>query len=346
MPLTFTRRFSIAVLFCFVILAPYGKDPRSADNESGLINFASEAKLPSFTLPDAKTKQQKTLNTSSGKPSIITFFSLSSPLRQKRSLALLDTQAKLNLEFGERINSVAIFSDPQDEDILRRFLEDGLITIQVLDDNEKQVYHKYGIYMMPITILLTSEGKLHAVIPFTGQREELLSTNIKYLLGDMTKDELQTSLEPKKNITRTKEEKEYIRRINYGRVMMARKMYPAAIREFSTAIKILPNSIEAIIGLGNTQLIAKQYAKAESDFRKALVINKDSDEALSGLGISLYRQGKIGEALPVLESALITDKPTLEVVVSLADIYEQKGEINKAMRLNKLAVSKLIQKFN
>ncbi len=339
------KDYRFVVLLAFFMLGIFhgcGNTAHCAENDSGLINIAPNSKLPSFKLPDFKTRKPLTLKTDSGKPTIITFFSLIPPYREKRSLNLLEIQAKLDNQFDDKINSAAIFSDDQNSAALHRYIDDGLIKVKIWDDSARKLYNKYGIYMMPISVLLNSEGNLHAVIPYTEELKELITTNIRYLLGDLTKNQLKSSLQPKANITLSKEEKEYVRRVNYGRVMLARKMYPAAIREFSTAAKIMPDSIEALIGLGNVQLKAKKIKKAELYFNKALTINKDSDEALSGLGTCLYRQGKLKEALPILESAFIAEKPSLNVIVALADIYEQKGDIKKAVRLNKLAISRLI----
>lgn len=317
-----------------------------SETESGLINIAPNAKLPSFKLTDFQSKNQYAVETSAGKPTLVNFISLTPPYRQNRSLNLLEIQAKINSQFGDRITSVALLSDEQKLSSLQQYIADGLITVKVLDDTKRKIYNKYGIYMMPVSILISPEGKLHAVIPYTGELLELLTTNLQYLLGDVSDEQLKKTLQPKANLVRSPEEKEYIRRVNYGRVMLAKKMFPAAIREFSTAAKILPNSIEAIIGLGDVQLKAKKYENAESSFKKALSINKESDKALSGLGISMYQQGRIKEALPILENALISDDPSFDVIVALADIYEQAGDVKKSMRLNKLAVSRLINRFD
>ena len=55
--------------------------------------------------------------------------------------------------------------------------------------------------------------------------------------------------------------------------------------------------------------------------------------------------GAVDKAIPVLENALIAEDPKLEVIVSLAEIYEERGDVVKAMRLNKLAISRLMRKF-
>nr|MBF0220897.1 redoxin domain-containing protein [Desulfobulbaceae bacterium] len=334
------------MLLALCVACLFASASHSTENDSGLINILPNAKLPSFKLSDFQTKSQFAVETSSGKPTLITFFSLTPPYRLNRSLNLLEIQAKINKHFGDKINSVALLSDEQKISSIQQYIDDGLIAVTVLDDSKRVIYNKYGIYMMPISVLISPTGNLHAVIPYTGELQELLTSNIKFLLGDFSKEQLKKSLEPKANLVRSAEEKEYIRRVNYGRVMLAKKMLPAAIREFSTATKIMPDSIEAIIGLGDVQLQAKKYEHAESSFKQALTIDKDSDKALAGLGISLYRQGRITEALPVLENALIAENPSFEVIVTLAEMYEQAGDVIKSMRLNKLAVSRLIKRFD
>lgn len=331
-------------LFLSIASALLPASPMAAPNE--LINFKENTKLPSFTLPDIATGKAVSFNPSSGKPSFLIFFSVTPSYREQRSLALAQTQAKLNADFQGRIQSYGVFSDSQGGENIKNYLRDKIITIPVLDDSKREVYERYGVFMMPLAVLIAGDGTLQTVVPYTANIEETLGNNLKFMLGDWTKEQFQNSLKPQQNISRSPEEKEYIRRVNYGRVMLGKKIHGAALREFMTAIKIMPKSIEAYIGLGNVQFAAQKFDQAEQSYRQALEIDKESDEALSGLGIVLYQKGSMDQAIPILENALISPNPQLEVIVSLAEYYEKNGQIDKAIRLNKLAVSKLMKDLN
>lgn len=311
-----------------------------------LLNFKESTKLPAFTLLDLASGQETTFETASGKPSVLMFFSMAPAFRAQRSLGLAQVVAKLNSDFQGRINCAAVFADDQNRDTVKQLITDRLLTIPVLDDGKRQVYDRYGIFMMPLAILIAGDGALQAVMPYTANIDDILANNLKFLLGDLSKAQWQESLQPQQNIIRSEEEKEYVRRVNYGRVMLARQMHSAALREFMIASKIMPKAIEAYIGLGQTQAAGDKLEQAEQAFRQALQIDKESDEALSGLGLILYKKGALEQAIPILENALISQDPQLEVIIALADFYEKNGLIDKAIRLNKLAVSKLVKRLH
>jgi tetratricopeptide (TPR) repeat protein len=316
----------------------------SGDNE--LLNFKENAKLPSFTLQELTSGKDVAFETNSGKPSVLMFFSVTPLFREQRSLGLAGAMTKLAGEFQGRVNFAAVFADAQGGESVKRFIQDRLITIPVLDDGKRQVHDRYGIFMMPLAILIAADGTLQTVAPYTFNIDEILANNLKFLLGEWSKEQWQGSFKPQENSVKSKEELEYVRRVNYGRVMLSRKMLSAALREFMTAAKILPKAIEAPIGVGQVQLADNKPDLAEEAFRKALELDQESDDALAGLGLCLYQKGAMKEAIPILENALISAEPQLEVIVALADYYEQNGLLDKAMRLNKLAIAKLLKRFN
>lgn len=325
-----------------LIFSLFGTTPSSAKDSGTLRNFKRGDILPALSLPTLQKAGLASFPPELGKPGVIMFFSIRPDFRKKRSLALLSGLSDLKNNYKNRINVVAVYSDDKEEEIVKSYMATSSIDLMVLKDDRKSVYNKYGVFMMPLVILTNEEGKLHEVIPYTFNIKEVIDGNIKMLLGDWSADELSNSLKPKETFIKTEEEKEYIRRINYGKIMLSKKMYPQAIREFSTATKLMPKMIGAHLELGFSYISAKDFDASEKVFKEALLIDPDSDDAISGLGLSYYGRGMIDEALERLESAFITIKPRLEVIIALADIYEQKGNNNKANRLNKLAVDRLM----
>ncbi len=312
--------------------------------DSGLLYYKLNTKIPSIKLKQVDNGKQIIFNPANGKPSIVMFFSISPSFRSKRAVILANTLAELNKKFNDRVNVFGIYSGSNISE-LKKYIEDGLFTIPILDDSKQNVYRRYGVFMLPIALISDATGHLQSVIPYTANINNIIGNNLKLLLGDWTLEKFRNSLAMPTNLSKTKEEKAYIRRVNYGRVMMTRRMYPAAMREFNTARKIMPQAIEALIGMGQVQLKLKRWGKAIETFNKALKIEKESDKALAGLGLAIYRSGDDKKSLPVLEKALIAESQSVEVVISLADIYEKNGNIPKAIRLNKLAISLLLQRF-
>ncbi|RJQ47317.1 MAG: hypothetical protein C4538_05320 [Nitrospiraceae bacterium] len=314
--------------------------------EAGILsNIKRGEKLPPMQLPSLKDMSPQFFVPGGGKPSVIMFFSVRPDFRKQRSLALLSALSDLSEQYKTKLDIVAIYSDSQVADIMKEYMDKSASKVKIYYDSQKNIYNKYGVFMMPLIVLGDENGMLHEVIPYTFDIKKIVDNNVRFLLGEWDKDQLTNSLKPKETIIKSEEEKEYIRRINYGKIMHAKKMYGQAIREFSTAVKLIPHLIDAHIGLGFALLATEKYDKAEISFKDALKINGESDDAISGLGLLYYERGEIDSALPELEKAFIAPNPRLEVIIALADIYEKKGLNEKANRLNKLAVSILMTMY-
>ncbi len=312
--------------------------------DSGLLYYNLNDKISTFKLPEIGSNEDITFNPSCGKPSVLMFFSIKPSFRSHRAIHLSSELAKLRNSFNGRINIFSIYSG-KNIPRLKQYIQDGRVATPILNDSNKTIYTKLGVFMLPLVIISDAKGRLQSVIPYTNNITNIIASNLKLLLKDWTLKQFKDSLLTPVNRTKTKTEKAYTRRVNYGRVLLARRMYSAALREFHTATKIMPNAIEAIIGTGQVQSKLKKLNMAIETFRRALKINKESDKALAGFALALYKSGNKEEALPILENALISEDQNLDVVLSLADIYEKNGNIPKAIRLNKLAISILLHKF-
>jgi tetratricopeptide (TPR) repeat protein len=317
-----------------------------AEELGTLRTFKKGDKLSPINLPSLKDSAPLSFTPGNGKPAIIMFFSVRPDFRKKRSLALLSTLSDLADTYKTKIDIIAVFSDKKRTATLKSYVAKSSSNINVYHDSKKKIYNTYGVFMMPLVVLSDAEGRLHEVIPYNYDVRKIVEGNIKLLLGEWDKKQLAKSLETKKNIVKSKEEKEYIRRVNYGRIMQSKKMHSQAIREFSNAVKLMPNLEKAHIELGFALLSSKKYDRAEASFKEALRINPDSDDAIAGIGLTHYGRGEIEAALTELESAFIAPKPRLEVIITLAELYEKKGDNKKANRFNKLAVTRLMTLYN
>ena len=333
----------IGITFSLVILSfLLCSSPVKAVEKATLHNFKHSETLPSFKLDNIKTGKYETVIPGNGKPTLLLFFSIQPDFRKKRSLALISSLGNISEQYKNKVNMIAILSDTKGTDVVKDYVKTFASKIDVYKDSDKTIHNKYGVFMMPLVVMTNKDGELHEVIPYTFNIRELIDGNFKLLFGEWTKEQLLDSLKPKQMVPKSDEEKEYIRRLNYGRIMFSKKMYSQAIREFSTAIKLMPNSLDAMIELGFVYINNKDWDNAESTFNKALAIDSESDDGIAGLGLSFYGKGEIDQSKPILENALIAQTPRLEVIIALAEIYETAGNNVKANRLNKLAISRLM----
>ncbi len=326
---------AILVLIALLVCSP-------VTAEGTLRTFKRGDFLPDIDQVLLGTHKRFVFSPGRGKPGAVLFFSVRPEFRKKRSLALIAALDDLAAKLGNRAAVLGVFCDRKGASLVSAFVKKRAIQMPIVDDSDRSVYSAYGVFMMPLVVIIDPRGALYDVIPYTYNIRELVEGDLRVLLGDWTKKEFEERLAPKKAKRLSKEEKEFIRRLNYGRVMMNRKMYDKAVREFSVAVQLRPRAVEGYVELGFAQLALKRYAEAEVTFKKALAVDSESDDALAGHGLALYHLGRDEEALAELENAIIAPNPRLEVIITLADLHEKKGNITRAMRLNKLAVSRLL----
>jgi len=311
--------------------------------------FQPGDRLPEFTLPDLASGKPVTVRPGAKKPAALFFFSITPEFRKKRSLALLRELSGFAGEFRNRVEITGIYVEEEggaNRNVVLDFASNLPVPVPILNDRDRSVYDAYGVFMMPLVVLVNDRGELHEVVPYTYEIKKIIQGNFHYLLGDWTVQQLRAFLKPKENVELSAEEKEYIRRVNYGRVLARRKMYTQAMREFRTAIKIFPKKETALNELGFAQIARRKWDEAEKTFRRVLSLDSQSDDGIAGLGLALYGRGDVEAALPQLENALIAPEPRLEVILALAEIHEKRGNMRKAIRLNKLAIARLMQLFN
>jgi len=340
--LTAEKRFASALITCLGLILLFAPPCRA----NMLRGFHSGDTMPSFSLPVLTTGKEFHFTPAATRPTAIFFFSINPKFRRGRALALLSELAALFGRYRGRADILAIYEDDKGAETVKNFLRSLPVKPQVLIDHDHEVYDRYGVFMTPIVIILAPGGRLHEVIPYTYEIKRIIEANMRFLLGDIDREELKKILAPPENKTLSPEEREFVRRINYARVLENKKLFEQALREFQKAVKLAPERPEGYVGMGFMEMELKKYGDAADNFKKARKIDPESDSAIAGLGLVLYRQGDTAKALPHLENAFISPEPRIEVMLALAEIYEDRGEMDKAIRMNKLVVQRLLTMLN
>lgn len=333
------RSYPLAILLTILLLCQ-GYDTASANT---LRTFKKGDKLPGFSLSLLDENRTYSFTPgATGKPAALMFFAINPTFRKVRALALLSELEQLAAMYIKNVDFISVYCDDREKQTVTDYMKYKNLHMPVLADPQRAIYNKYGVFMMPLVLIIGRDGSLHEIIPYTFNIRELVEGNLKLLLGKWSEEEFQESLNPKEIAQKSEKEKEYIRRVNYGRIMVSRKMYSQAIREYNTAVKLMPDSAKAYIGLGFAFNAVKQWVKAEKVFKKALSLETDNDEAVAGLGLALHGKGETDNALNYLKIASTVPRPKLEVIIALAKIYERQGNLPKAVKYYNESVNRLL----
>ena len=150
--------------------------------ETGVLrHFKRGEKLPPIELSNVKDAVKHSFIPGQGKPAVIMFFSVRPDFRKKRSLALLSTLSDLADQYKNKLEIVAVFSDNNQLNTVKSFIEKSTINVRVLNDRSKKANNEYGVFMMPLVVLADKDGALHEVIPYTYNMRRIVEGNIKFL---------------------------------------------------------------------------------------------------------------------------------------------------------------------
>jgi 4-amino-4-deoxy-L-arabinose transferase-like glycosyltransferase/cytochrome c-type biogenesis protein CcmH/NrfG len=117
-----------------------------------------------------------------------------------------------------------------------------------------------------------------------------------------------------------------------GQAYEAFQNYQSAIDEYESAIKLVPDHLEANHGLGIVYMKMHQYGPAETVFRKTIEIDPYLAPAYFNLGSVLVGQKRYCEALDQYEAALRID-PDYELTATWAAMmYEELDQWEEALK--------------
>jgi tetratricopeptide (TPR) repeat protein len=124
--------------------------------------------------------------------------------------------------------------------------------------------------------------------------------------------------------------------IQRGKVLKELICFQAAISEAKEALKIMPDSIEALELLGSCYLELKEYERALIYYSLALTKNPNSAELRNKFALALYRLGDFEEAKNQLLKAIKQKPKDAQNYYALALVYKKQNLLEKA----KVAIEK------
>lgn len=301
--------------------------------------------LPEFSLPPLAGGAPVSVAAVGAKTRVLLFLSAENDFQKDRALPVIASLAGLAATYKTKADFLAVYTNAQGGSEVLGHLQKQNLSLPVLDDKDLTVYNLYGVFVMPVVVIAAADGKITAIIPFTHNIVELVEDNLKVALGEWSQADMDKS-ENVENVEKTPEEKAHQRRLNYSRVMVARKMYPQAAREFAKVIELAPEATEAYLELGYVQLAMKDWDLAEKNFNFVMQHDAGSEDAEAGLGLALYGRGDIDAALPKLEKGLKSKAPRVEIIITLAEIYASRDREQDSLAMYKTALARLLEEYN
>lgn len=106
-----------------------------------------------------------------------------------------------------------------------------------------------------------------------------------------------------------------------GTVYFGLKKYKDAFKSFQDAVKLNPNNMEALVGMGSAEKARGRLDHAEANFKKALGLFPNAAELHFNMGDLLLGQQKTKEAIQSFERAYELNKDLFPALIQLSGIY-------------------------
>ncbi len=278
----------------------------------------------------------------SGKVTVISFVDLS----QSRSLEQMRDLVALQEEVGAKgVDFLFVTKYTNTVDEAKKAAADLKVKAPILFDKDQKVYGDYGLYILPSTGVVGTDGKFAFEYSSHGRDfGTVVGGRIKVLAGLMTEDDYKKSVTPVETVKKTKEAGEADKLLALGNTLLKRGMPDKAAEKFAKAVELDPKNVAAILAYGESLVAAKKYDLALAQFQKVKEINPQSKDAQLGIGSVHLEKGDIDTAIKELsEAAMLNPKPE-KANFWLGAAYEKKGDLQSAVKYYRKAIEKLLQK--
>lgn len=263
---------------------------------------------------------------------------------QKRShLALKEGKLFSDTFRSKGVRIIGLIAKPDNMETVLKIMEDYKIDFPVLIDAERDVFSSYGIRVYPTTIVIDRKGKVAFSIPGHALNYKIkLDAHLKYLLGEVTREELKDMLSLRresKDVSLLKA----LRIYNLALKFTEAKLLDQAVDTVKRSIEIKPDFAKPYILLGFLLLSTDEADAALEQFNKALQLDPQSHDAKTGLGGALILKGDIDAAIEILIEASVANPYSEMTYYELGKAYELKGEESKSIEMYKKALEKIIR---
>lgn len=301
-------------------------------------NISPGDKAPDFTLPSLDGNEVS-LASYDGKIVVLLLWATDTESKRERSAELLKAIESIVERHGKKgVTALSISVDTDGRDRVAAIVEQSGAAFPTLLDVDGHVYGSYGVFVLPTVGIIGKDGTLTKAFGYTSEMEKVIEGEIQVLLGLKTEEELKVELTPEEVVEKSKELKDADRHMNLGRVMVERRLFAQARKEFEAAAELEPDRAEAFIELGAVLIKEGEYDDALEQLTKGLELDPESADAHAGVGQIFFHKGQLDDAIDEIEWALEIHPRDPEIYYQLGVAYEKKGDKKEALRLYKRAL--------
>ena len=265
---------------------------------------------------------------------------------QDNSKNVLSDLERLYQEYQDRgVVVLAINADEASETEIKNFQTAQSFSYPFASDKGLTLYGRFGIIVLPSTLVIGPRGKLAHFQPIHGREfYSQLRGHVRFLLGEISSNQLEAELNPRKMPESSEARKKADRYLNLGLALMDAGMVEKALDAFMTAAEADPSMPEPHISLAQIYSQERDEKKAGIELGNALeLLSRPTDKKLLQ-GITHANRGEDDLAMTFFQKVIEDNSdPPPEVYYQMGRIYERLNKPSQALVSYQMAL-KLLSK--
>lgn len=272
-----------------------------------------------------------------GKIFILAFWKM----EQERSKEVLSDLEQIYKEYHDRgIIILAVNGDESSAEEIKRFQTAHNLSYYFAADKGLTLYGRFGIIVLPSTLVIGPEGKLAYFLPIHGRDSYLkLRAHVRFFLGEISSAQLDKEINQRKLKESSEAKKKAIRYLNLGRLLMDAGMTEKAREALINAAESDPSSPKPHVLLAQIYSQDKDIKNAGVELGQALgLYSRPKDNKLLQ-GISLANRGEDEQAMTLFKAVIEENAdPPPEAYYQMGRIYERLNKPSLALESYQMAL--------
>jgi peroxiredoxin len=298
--------------------------------------------VPNFTIRTIDGRQIS-LDQQEGRIIVLAFWKQN----DDKSSKMLTDLSRISEEFqGKKVTLLAINGDKATDKQVGEMAREKKLGCSFASDPDLAVYSSLGILVLPTTLIVGPDGKL-AFIQDLYSRNFYAQTKaqVRFLLGEITEDELNAELDPGKSATISHARIKAERYVNMALVLLDLKEKTKAREALKKAAEIDPSFPEPHLRLAGLCLEDKEVGEAGTELAQALELNPSPKEGKLLQGLTYAGQGEDGLAVVILQELVANNpQPPPEAYYQIGKIYQKHNKTSEALAAYESALKLLLAK--
>ncbi len=251
--------------------------------------------LPHLRFQEFVSGELKDFDGGLKRPLVLIFWGADIDTKRERAIEVLGYMQEALPFYQERnIELAAVLVQPEQVSLVEEVMARVQIDFPVYVDSERHSFDKLGVYVMPSILLVSGDGIIHRGLGYTHNLGDVLHGEIKVMLHEKTREEVNAELHPE-IVERTTAQRQARLDYNYALNLVQRHKVDLALESLSMALDKDPEFVPAMVEGGCLLVKKKKFKEAEGFLARGLELLPGFERALTCMVELRAAEGQQGQ---------------------------------------------------